>query len=243
MDDKKINDGFIQHVFNFDEEHRGEMLNIFQYTFLSIIPLIVLIKLTERIIPDVDGQKSSVEITGEILAEIIIFFMGFYFTNRTILYIKPYSEIEYPAIVLQSLSFMFIVLSMNTKISNKVNILLDRIYIAWNGGNGGNTSNDKRVKKTNVKVSQPISNSNGPIQMQQSYQPQQPQQQSYSDTSLINSLPNTTSQYTNQEEPNFNAMYQNNPTPLIGANSPPSNDGNQIMAANELLGSQGSGLW
>jgi hypothetical protein len=236
MDDKKTNDGFIQHVFNFDEEHRGEMLNILQYTFLSIIPLIVIIKLIERIIPDVDSQKGSIEITGEILAEIFIFFMGFYFTNKTLLYIKPYSEIEYPAIVLQSLSFMFIILSMNTKISNKVNILLDRLSTAWNGGN---SSNDKK-KKTNVKVSQPISNSNVSNQLQQ-----QQQQQSYSDTSLINSLPNTTSQYTpQQEDPNFNAMYQqSSQTPLIGANSPAYNDGNQIMAANELLGSQGSGLW
>jgi hypothetical protein len=243
MDDKKINDGFIQHVFNFDEEHRGEMLNIIQYTFLSIIPLIVIIKLIERIIPDVDSQKGSIEITGEIIAEIVIFFMGFYFTNKTILYITPYSGIEYPTIVLQSLSFMFIILSMNTKISNKVNILFDRISMAWNGGN---SSNEKRTKKTNVRVSQPISNSMGSIQPQQSYQPQpqQQQQQSYSDTSLINSLPNITSQYSSkQEEPNFNAMYQSNSTPLIGAMSPPSNDANQIMAANELLGSQGSGLW
>jgi hypothetical protein len=168
--------------------------------------------------------------------------MGFYFTNKTILYIKPYSEIEYPTIVLQSLSFMFIILSMNTKISNKVNILFDRLSMAWNGGN---VSNDKRAKKTNVRVSQPISNSMGSIQSQQTYQPQpQQQQQSYSDTSLINSLPNINSQYNSkQEEPNFNAMYQNNPTPLIGAMVPPSNDANQIMAANELLGSQGSGLW
>ena len=130
---------------------------------------------------------------------------------------------------------MFIILSMNTKISNKVNILLDRLSTAWNGGN---SSNDKKAKKTSVKVSQPISNSNVSIQSQQQ------QQQSYSDTSLINNLPNTTSQYTpQQEDPNFNAMYQNNPTPLIGANSPSYIEGNQIMAANELLGSQGSGLW
>jgi hypothetical protein len=237
MDDKKIGDGFIQHVFNFDEEHRGEMLNIFQYTFLSIIPIIVIIKLLERFIPEVDSQKGSLEIAVEIIVEIVLFFMGFYFTNKSILYIKPYSEIEYPTIVLQSLSFMFIILSMNTKISNKVNILLDRIYIAWNGGN---YSNDKGAKKTGVRVSQPISNSNGAIQQQQSQQ----QQQSYSDTSLINSLPNIPSQYTSkQEEPNFNAMYQNNPTPLIGANSPGSSDGSLIIAANELLGNQGSGLW
>lgn len=226
MDDKKISEGFVQHVFNFDEEHRGEMLNILQYTFLSIIPLVVIIKLIERIIPEVDNQKGSIEITGEIIAEIFIFFMGFYFTNKMILYIKPYSEIEYPTIVLQSLSFMFIILSMNTKISNKVNILVDRLNTAWNGGS---STTDKKGKKTVVKVSQPIS------------QPQQ--QQMYSDTSLINNLPNNTTQYAQQEEPNFNAMYQNNPTQLVGANSPAYNDGNQIMAANELLGSQGSGLW
>lgn len=234
MDDKKINDGFIQYVFNFDEEHRGEMLNVIQYTFLSIIPLVVIIKLIERIIPDADSQKSSIEITGEILAEIVMFFMGFYFTNKTILYIKPYSGIEYPTIVLQSLSFMFLTLSINTKISNKVNILFDRLSTAWNGGN---SSNDKK-KKTNVKVSQPISNSN--ISNQQQQQPQ-----IYSDTSLINNLPNTTSQYTQQqEEPNFNAMYQQgSQTPLIGANSPSYNDGNLIMAANEALGANISGLW
>ena len=237
MDDKKIGDGFIQHVFNFDEEQRGEMLNIFQYTFLSIIPIIVLVKLLERFIPDVDNQKGSIEIAAEIIAEIFIYFVSFYFTNKTILYIKPYSETEYPTIVLQSLSFMFIILSMNTKISNKVNILLDRISMAWNG----NSSDDKRAKKTNVRVSQPISNSNGTNQSQLM---QTQQQQSYSDTSLINSLPNTPSQYTSKQEgPNFNAMYQNNPTPLIGANTPASSEVNQIMAANELLGSQGSGLW
>ena len=236
MDDKKINEGFIHHVFNFDEEHRGEMLNILQYTFLSIIPLVIIIKLTERFIPGVDNQKGSIEITFEIVAEILVLFMGFYFTNKTITYIKPFSETEYPTIVLQSLLFMFIILSMNTKISNKVNVLFDRISDAWNGGT---SSDDKRTKKSGVKVSQPISNSNGSIQLQQ--QPQQ-SQQSYSDTSLINNLPNINSQY-KQEETNFNAMYQQNPTPLIGANSPPSIDGMQIMAANELLGSQGSGLW
>jgi hypothetical protein len=234
MYDKKINEGFIHHVFNFDEEHRGEMLNILQYTFLSIIPLIVIIKLTERFIPGVDSQKGSIEITFEILAEILALFMGFYFTNKTITFIKPYSETEYPAIVLQSLSFMFIILSMNTKISNKVNILFDRLAVAWNGGS---YSDDKKSKKTGVKVSQPISNSNVSMQIQQ---PQQ--HQSYSDTSLINNLPNTNSQYKQQEETNFNAMYQQNPTPLIGANTP-GMEGNQIMAANELLGSQGSGLW
>ena len=36
--------------------------------------------------------------------------------------------------------------------------------------------------------------------------------------------------------PNFNKMYQNDPTPLVNANSPVENYDNNIMAANEALG-------
>lgn len=230
MDDTKQTDGIIQSIFNFDDEHRGEMMNLLQYTFISIIPIIMIIKIVERVIPDVDNQKSSLEILAEIIGEIIIVCMGFYFTNKTILYIKPYSNIEYPNIALQSLPFVFTTLSFNTKISNKVNILIDRLDTAWNG-----KTTDSKPKKTSVKVSQPISNTQG--SPQSSYQS--------SDTSLINNLPTTTSQYTTQEDPNFNAMYQTNSTPLIGANTPSYNntDSNPIMAANELLGSNMSGMW
>jgi hypothetical protein len=235
MDDTKQTDGFIQTVFNFDDEHRGEMINLLQYTFISIIPLVFIIKVIDRVIPEADAQKSSLELAVEIIGEIFIIYMGFYFTNKIILYIHPYSTVEYPTIVLQSLSLLFIVLSMNTKISNKVNILIERLDTAWNG----KTTGDSKPKKTSVKVSQPISNTNATYT-------QAPTQSSYatSDTSLINNLPSTSPQYATQEDPNFNAMYQSNSTPLIGANSPSYNsDSNQIMAANELLGSNSSGIW
>jgi hypothetical protein len=99
--------------------------------------------------------------------------------------------------------------------------LVDRLNSAWNGDNA---SSDKKNKKSSgVKISQPISNS------------QQPSIPS-GDTSLINNLPTTQSQYTQQEEPNFNAMYQNNSTPLVGANSPSYNESFTPMAANEVLG-------
>jgi len=235
MDDTKHTDGFIQTVFNFDDEHRGEMMNLLQYTFISIIPLVFIIKLIDRVIPEADAQKSSLELVVEIIGEIFIIYMGFYFTNKIILYIHPYSSVDYPTIVLQSLSLLFIVLSMNTKISNKVNILVERLDAAWNG----KPTSDSKTKKANVKVSQPISNTNTTYT-------QGPSQSSYatSDTSLINNLPTTSAQYAPQEDPNFNAMYQSNSTPLIGANSPSYNtDSNPIMAANELLGSNISGIW
>jgi len=237
MDDAKHNHGFIQTVFNFDEENRGEMMNILQYTFISIIPLIVIVKFINKIIPDADAQKGTIEIIAEIVGELFIIFMGFYFTNKIILFIHPYSNIDYPTIVLQSLSFIFIVISMNTKISNKINILIDRLDTAWNGKTGG----DNKTKKTTVKVSQPISNSSPSMYTQGP----PPSSYSTSDTSLINNLPTTSAQYSTQEDPNFNAMYQNNPTQMIGANTPSynNNDSGQIMAANEALGGNVSGLW
>ena len=233
MNDAKTNDGFIQTIFNFDDENRGEMMNLLQYTFISIIPLVLIVKLIERVIPEADNQKSSLEILVEVLGEIFIIFMGFYFTNKSILYLHTYSTIEYPTIVLQSLPFLFIILTLNTKISNKVNILIDRLDTAWNG-----KTSDTKTKKVNVKVSQPISNTNNSYIQQPMTQPMQS-----SDTSLINNLPTTSAQYTTQEDPNFNAMYQSNSTPLIGANSPSYNNSNNIMAANELLGSNLSGMW
>jgi hypothetical protein len=221
MDDKK-SDGIIQHVFNFDDENRGEIMNIFQYTLLSIIPLVVIVQVINRFIPEADSQKGTIEIIGEIIGEILLFYMGFYFTNKTLLYIHPYSNIDYPTIVLQSIPFMFIILSMNTKISNKINILVDRLNRAWNGDNA--TSDKKNKKSSGVKISQPISNNQQQLTIPSG------------DTSLINNLPTTPSQYTQQEEPNFNAMYQNNSTPLIGANSPSYNESFTPMAANEVLG-------
>ena len=100
MNDAKTNDGFIQTIFNFDDENRGEMMNLLQYTFISIIPLVLIVKLIERVIPEADNQKSSLEILVEVLGEIFIIFMGFYFTNKSILYLHTYSTIEYPTIVL-----------------------------------------------------------------------------------------------------------------------------------------------
>ena len=36
--------GFFKHVFNFDEESKGEMLNIIQYCVMAFIPIILVIQ-------------------------------------------------------------------------------------------------------------------------------------------------------------------------------------------------------
>ena len=52
----------------------------------------------------------------------------------------------------------------------------------------------------------------------------------------ITSLPVANQTNQTMSSPNFNKMYQNDPTPLVNANSPVENYDNNIMAANEALG-------
>ena len=70
---------FFNHVFSTTEEGRAEFLNIIQYSSLGILPVIVLNKIVNRMIPDADSDKSSLEIILEIIVQIIIMFCGIIF--------------------------------------------------------------------------------------------------------------------------------------------------------------------
>ena len=74
----KINSGkpgFFKHVFNFDEESKAEMLNIVQYSVLALIPVVLINKIMQRFVPEADEDKGSLEITSEILAQVIVMFL------------------------------------------------------------------------------------------------------------------------------------------------------------------------
>ena len=141
---------FFSHVFSTSEEGKSEILNTVQYSFLGIIPIILLNKLIQRIIPDADPDKSSIEILVEVLIQIVIMFIGIIVIHRIITYIPTYSEFKYDSFHLTTviLSFLVIVLSIQTKLGIKVNILFDRISELWNG-------KTIEEKKQNVRVSQP----------------------------------------------------------------------------------------
>ena len=127
---------FISHVFNFDEDTKCELLNITQYSLLSVIPVIGLNKTIQKVIPDVDEEKGSVEILAEVIAQIVAMFLGIFFIHRLVTFVPTYSKMKYedysvPNIVI---GFLIIVLSLQTKLGEKTNILLDRIldYIDGN---------------------------------------------------------------------------------------------------------------
>lgn len=212
----KTTKGFFKHVFNFDEDSKGEMLNIVQYSILALIPIIILNKSMQKYVPEADEQKGSLEIVAEVMVQIIVMFIGILFIHRIIIYIPTYSGVEYPdfSVIFIILAVLLIVLSLQTKLGEKVSIVCDRIVELWDGKMNNNSKSKNGNKKSsgnnnnNVKVSQPISQSILPPSM-----PAQQSQNSYSDGTSINQLPNYST--SPQGSPNFNNMYQQDSTPLV----------------------------
>lgn len=235
------NKNFFKHVFNFDDDSKSEILNILQYALIGIIPVIILSKTMGIYIPEADDKKGSLEVSSEIIIQVIITFIGLLIIHRIITFIPTYSGIKYPDfhIIYIILAILLITLSLQTKIGEKVTILVERVNELWNGKVENKGKNSKNGKN-NIKVSQPIS---GQITGQPLMNSSPIQQSLYTDGTAISSLPTNEVQYGNMQTsqaeklPNFNNMYQKDNTPLVGAASPSDNmESFGPVAASEFLG-------
>lgn len=214
--------GFFKHVFNFNDDSKSEMMNIVQYAVLALIPVIIMNKAMQKFVPEADEEKGSPELLAEIVGQVIIMFLGILIIHRIITFIPTYSNEKYADFSVTSiiLAMLVIILSLQTKLGEKVSIIVDRIMEVWEG-----PKDQKKGKKGqgNVKVSQPISQN-------------QPMTSSMSSSSMgstsISSLPQ---QQATQQMPDYNNMYQQDSTPLVGAASP-GMESFGPMAANDALG-------
>ena len=238
------NKGFFKHVFNFDDDSKSEILNTLQYILLSIIPLVILNKTIGKYVPEADDKKGSVEVVAEILIQVIVTFLGLFLIHRLITYVPTYSSTKYPEfhIIFVVLAILMITMSLQTKLGEKVSILVERISELWNGPSDKKKPNQKG--SGNVKVSQPIS---GQQQQQQQYQQQMGPitgQPNYTEGTAISALPNYEQQtQATQQLPNYNNMHSQDTTPLVGAASPGEGFMNEPMAANSVLGGGAFGSW
>jgi len=141
--------GFVGHVFNFNANAKEEMMNIVQYAVIAIIPVVLLNKSIQRFIPDVDDEKSSLEIGAEVLVQVIIMFLGIFFIDRLVTFVPTYSTKKYESlsVINITLSMLVITLSLQTRLGEKVSILADRVGEMWSG-----ETKKRRNKKTVTKV-------------------------------------------------------------------------------------------
>ena len=223
---------FFKYVFNFDEENKNGMMNMIQYTILSIIPVLITLRLIKQIIPEEDETKGSLEIVLESVGQIILIILAIWFTNKIIRFIPTYSGEAYSKFneINFIIPFIIILATMQTKLGAKLNILIDRVIELWQGKKEAPAKGQQQGGQGQnvVRVTQPFSGQH------------QPSQADYLDAGQLlpsnrqlSAMPNMGQ----QQNPDFNSMYNNNPTPMPGAAHP----GGMGMMSEPVAANSGGG--
>jgi hypothetical protein len=126
---------FVSHVFNFDMDTKDTLLNVAQYTALSVIPVVLLNKAVQRVFPEPDEDKTNLEILAEVLGQLVFMLVAVFFVHRLVTFVPTYSGAEYKELNLFSVVLVFLVLmlSVQTRAGQKVNILMDRLIDYYEG--------------------------------------------------------------------------------------------------------------
>jgi len=233
------NKNFIKHVFNFDNDSKSEILNVIQYALIAIIPVVLLNKLMAKYVPEADEKKSSMEVVAEILVQVIVMFMGILVIHRIITFIPTYSGMKYPDynVIFSILAILMITMSLQTKLGEKVNILVERIVDLWEGN-----TDDKKKKKKKQQSQQGQSQNSQILMPRVNQEAMTTINNSYSDGTAIGSLPTSSG---DGSTTNYDKMYRNDNTPLVNAATPGGLQEGfmEPMAANSVLGSGAFGSW
>ena len=202
---------FINYLLTLDKENKKDILNIIQYTILGIIPIILILKAVKHFVPEEDESKGNLEIILESLGQIIFMIIALWFTDRLIRYFNTYSGKEYQSFnsINFILPFLLIISTMQTKLGSKLNILVERTINLWKQNNGN--TNQKNIMP-------PISN-NEPLDKNVSL-----------DTAKLLPSNKELTNIPEQNNPDFNNMYENTINPLQEAASPKQEE---PMAAND----------
>ena len=156
---------FINHVFDFGDDSKKDLMNLVQFSVLAIVPLILLNKSIHNVIPEANQLKGSLELSMEVLGQLVLMLSGLVLVQRVITFVPTYSGEDYKLGNLVSiiLPFLMILLSLQTKMGEKCNILYKRAINTWNGNRGfegmeeeeeDETSN--QAQNTGVRRTQPI---------------------------------------------------------------------------------------
>ena len=231
------NQGFVKYVFSLNDKEKNELMNIFQYMILAIIPLVLVLKFMKHFIPHEDQSKGSAELLLEVLFQLSVIFVSFYFIHRIICYIPTYSQMNYPdfSFIYIILPTLFILFTMQTKLGSKINTLNNRLFKTL-----GIDKDEELVNKEYM-----TNNTNKPNPQQINSQGGHQQQQMNNNNSGGMSHP-----YGGGNSPNFDQMYLDTSNPLVGANNPQNatnppaiqnyNQPSEPMAANDFGGGFGS---
>lgn len=146
--------GFFNYVFNFDDTNKALISNLFQYSYIAIPLVVIILKLINYYTPEEDDSKGTLEIMAEVFVSVALILFAIWFINKIVRYIPTASKVPYP--VFNEINFvvplLIILFTMHTKLGAKINILVERIVDLYDGKTN---LKDKKAKK-DYKTTQPI---------------------------------------------------------------------------------------
>lgn len=209
MDTSKgtTSESFLQHVFSLSDDDKHELLNSLQYGGIALLPVLLMIKFIQYILPTVDETKGNVELGLEILVQFFLVITILWFIHRIITYFPTLSHTEYSKIPWTGnvLGMLVIMLTLQTRVGEKATILYSRFLDAWNGTS---STSGRRQKKAG---------GGGGQQQQQ-------QQQGWASPGLMMPTPTSppSSSHVTSQDMMMNQQSQQQDMPMIGAAMPSS---------------------
>lgn len=124
------NTSFMTYMTSFSSKEQSQLMNLLQYGGLCIIPLLALLKLMKAYIPNEPSQlKPTTELIIEVVLQLTVIIVAFFFIHKMVVYLPTYSQQEYDSYSLMSgiIPLFFLMFTLDTKISEKMNTLFDRL--------------------------------------------------------------------------------------------------------------------
>jgi hypothetical protein len=106
-----------------------------QYLIIALIPVIILLKLVKEYIPEDNDKKDNLELLFEIILQLGVLFIAIFFIDKITRYFPTYSKVPYSKF--NEVSFiiptLILIITMQTKLGAKINIIYSRGMEAWSG--------------------------------------------------------------------------------------------------------------
>jgi len=154
----------IKHIFKFDDDTKTTLMNLSQYTVLAIIPVAILQNISEKVFPEFDGSKGTMELLAEILGQSLMTLVGLFFIHRVITAVPTFSGSAMGDLNLFSIIVVFLLTSFmfDGKVEKKFKAISERMIDLWEGKSSDDKDKKKQGQKQQgggsvVSVSQPIS--------------------------------------------------------------------------------------
>lgn len=216
---KSVVTKFFNHVLDFGDESKTEFMNLAQFSILALIPIVVLNKTVHSLVPEANMMKGSLELSMEVLGQTVVMLSGLVLIQRIITFIPTYSGESYKlgSMLTIVLPFLMILLSLQTKLGEKSNILYKRAMDKWNGNSAFENMEDEEEGSGDPQVrrQQPIEQKYGQAPQKKSDRresglpgPQLPP------PSMSNNHPSTTG-----VAPQHSAQHGMAPNPELGPNA------------------------